>query len=299
MTSSSVLASMIASPLVSHSKLVSMPSTWSVSPVCHHHFPPKTFQTGAGTTASRLGTADPGIATQLDMKNNAEMLANIDPSVPLISDADTGYGGPIMVARTVEQYARAGVAGMHIEDQVQTKRCGHLGGKELVDLETYSARIRAAVAASKRVGSDIVIIARTDSLQGYGYDEAIRRLKRVRDLGADVGFLEGMTSVEMFKKACADLAPWPMLLNMVEGGITPTVSKKEAEECGFRLIIHPFAAIAPAYGAIYDGMVKLKTTGRMDHDPKLTPQFVFKVCGLDDSMAIDKEAGGQAFKVEP
>jgi len=134
------------------------------------------------------------------------MLANIDPSIPIISDADTGYGGPIMAAHTVEQYARAGVAGMHIEDQVQTKRCGHLGGKELVDLETYSARIRAAVAARRRVGSDIVIIARTDSLQSYGYDEAIHRLKTMRDLGADVGFLEGMTSMEMFKKACAD---WP------------------------------------------------------------------------------------------
>src|SRR4051812_19069353 len=85
-------------------------------------------QTGAGTTASRLGHADLGIATQSDMRANAEMIASIDCSVPLIADADTGYGGPIMVARTVEQYARAGVAGMHIEDQVQTKRCGHLGG---------------------------------------------------------------------------------------------------------------------------------------------------------------------------
>lgn len=233
------------------------------------------------------------------MKSHAEMIANIDHSIPLIADADTGYGGPIMVARTVEQYARAGVAGMHIEDQVQTKRCGHLGGKELVDTATYSARIRAAVATRKRVHSDIVIIARTDALQGLGYDEAIARLKTARELGADVGFLEGMTSIDMFKKACADLAPWPMLLNMVEGGITPTVSKDEAREYGFRIIIHPFAALAPAYQGIYEGLQKLKTTGRMDHDPKLTPQFVFKVCGLDESMAIDKDAGGQAFKVDP
>lgn len=204
-----------------------------------------------------------------------------------------------MVARTVEQYARSGVAGLHIEDQVQTKRCGHLGGKEVVDLDVFTSRIRAAVAARKRIGSDIVIIARTDSLQGLGYDEAIRRLKTVRDLGADVGFLEGMTSVEMFKNAVRDLAPWPLLLNMVEGGITPTVSVDEAQEIGFRLIIHPLASLNAAYQAIKDQLEKLQKTGRMDHDPKLTPQFIFNVCGLRESMAVDAEAGGKAFSVEP
>lgn len=233
------------------------------------------------------------------MRTNAEMIANINASVPLIADADTGYGGPIMVARTVEQYARSGVAALHIEDQVQTKRCGHLRGKELVDLDVYASRIRAAVAARKRIGSDIVIIARTDSLQGLGYDEAIRRLRTVRDLGADVGFLEGMTSVEMFKKAVADLAPWPLVLNMVEGGITPTVSADEAEAIGFRIIIHPLAAINPAYVAIQGQMLKLRRTGRMDHDPKLTPQFIFGVCGLDESMAVDAAAGGNSFAEKP
>jgi methylisocitrate lyase len=233
------------------------------------------------------------------MKQHAEMLANLDPSTPLISDADTGYGGPIMVARTVEQYARAGVAGLHIEDQVQTKRCGHLGGKELVDAQVYASRIAAAVAARKRVGSDIVIIARTDALQGMGYEEALRRLRIARDAGADVGFLEGMTSVDMFRQVCADLAPWPCLLNMVEGGITPTTSAQQAKDYGFRIIIYPFAAIAPAYEGIFAGMKKLKETGAMNHDPKYTPQFIFKAMGLDEAMAIDKEAGGKSFEVEP
>jgi len=233
------------------------------------------------------------------MRAHAEMIANINPSIPLIADADTGYGGPIMVAKNVEQYARSGVAGMHIKDQVQTKRCGHLKGKELVELEVFSSRIRAAVAARKRIGSDIVIIARTDSLQGFGYQEAIRRLRAVRDLGADVGFLEGMTSVDMFKNAVADLAPWPLLLNMVEGGITPTISVEEAEAIGFRLIIHHLASLNPAYVAIQEGLTKLKTTGRMDHDPKLTPQFIFNVCGLEESMAVDTEVGGMSFAQKP
>lgn len=204
-----------------------------------------------------------------------------------------------MVARTVEQYARSGVAGLHIEDQVQTKRCGHLGGKELVDTEVFVSRIRAAVAARKRMGSDIVIIARTDALQGLGYDEAIKRLKAVRDAGADVGFFEGMTSMQMLKDAVKEMAPWPMLLNMVEASVTPEISVKEAEEIGFRIIIHPLAAMAPAYGAIREGMEKLKSTGKMSHDKKITVQFLFGAVGLHESMAIDAEAGGKSFAAKP
>lgn len=254
------------------------------------------YVTGAGTTASRLGTADLGIATQTDMVAHASIISSLDRSVPVIADADTGYGGPIMVARTVELYSRGGVAGLHIEDQVQTKRCGHLGGKELVDEGTFEARIRAAVQARRRIGSDIVIIARTDALQGLGYDAAIARLKLAWDAGADVGFLEGMTSVEMMRQAISDMEGWPMLLNMVEGGVTPSVSVDEAREMGFRLIIHPFAALAHAYTAIEAGLRGLKDTGKMDHAEKITPQFVFRVCGLDESLEVDKQAGGKAFE---
>ncbi len=254
------------------------------------------YMTGAGTTASRLGTADLGIATQTDMIAHSSMIANIKPSVSLIADADTGYGGPIMVARTVEAYARNGVAGLHIEDQVQTKRCGHLGGKEVVPVEDFEARIRAAVAARKTAGSDIVIIARTDALQGPGYEEAIRRLRAARECGADVGFLEGMTSKDVMGRAIKDMEGWPMLLNMVEGSVTPSLSTVEAREIGFRIIIHPFAALAHAYTAIEKGLRGLKEDGRMGHEEEITPGFVFRVCGLDESMEIDSQAGGKAFE---
>ncbi|EXK48050.1 methylisocitrate lyase [Fusarium oxysporum f. sp. melonis 26406] len=131
------------------------------------------LETGAGVTASVHGCADLGIATLNDMRRSAEMIASLSPFTPVIADADTGYGGPIMVARTVEQYSRSGVGALHIEDQVQTKRCGHLAGKVLVDLKEYLARIRAAVQARRRIESDIVIIARTDSIQKHGYEEAL------------------------------------------------------------------------------------------------------------------------------
>ena len=239
------------------------------------------------------------------MRNQAEMIASItsDPAnspypnspVPLISDADTGYGGPIMVARTVQQYAQSGVAGLHIEDQVQTKRCGHLAGKELVDVETFEARIRAAVQARKRIGSDIVIIARTDAIQSYGYNEAISRLKAAYAAGADAAFLEGITSREQARQAVQDLSPMPCLLNMVEHGATPSISADEAKEMGFKLIIFPFAGLIPAYTAIRAAMEKLKQEGYLGSPKEMTPQMLFRVCGVDEEMKIDAEAGGRSF----
>lgn len=240
------------------------------------------------------GQADLAISTLNDMRQNAEMIANLSPSVPLIADADTGYGGPIMVARMTEQYARSGVAGFHIEDQIQTKRCGHLAGKILVDTPTYISRIRAAVQTRERLGSDIVIIARTDALQKFGYDESLARLRGARDAGADVGFLEGVSSKEEARRVVQDLKPWPVLLNMVEHGATPTMSAKEAQEIGFQIMIVPFAGLAPAYKAIKESMEKLKETGLPNTD--FTPQQLFRVCGLDDSVNIDEAAGGYAFE---
>ncbi|GAQ07167.1 2,3-dimethylmalate lyase [Aspergillus lentulus] len=254
------------------------------------------YMTGAGTAASVHGQADLGICTLNDMRANAEMLANISPSTPVIADADTGYGGPIMVARTTEQYSRSGVAAFHIEDQVQTKRCGHLAGKILVDKETYVSRIRAAVQARKRMGSDIVVIARTDALQGHGYEESVARLRAARDAGADVGFLEGITSKEMARQVVQDLAPWPMLLNMVEHGATPSISADEAKKMGFRIIIFPFAAIGPVLTAIREGMEKLKRDGLPGLSKELTPQMLFRTCGLDESLKVDAEAGGATFQ---
>ncbi len=145
---------------------------------------------------------DIGLAGLSDMKANAEMIANLDPSIPLIADADTGYGNAIMVGRTVAQYIVAGVAAFHIEDQVVNKRCGHLAGKELVSEDEYLTRIRAAVMMREKLGSDIVIIARTDALHSLGFDAAVSRLGKAVELGADVAFLEAIESTEQAKKVC-------------------------------------------------------------------------------------------------
>ncbi|RMZ75358.1 hypothetical protein DV738_g5520, partial [Chaetothyriales sp. CBS 135597] len=236
------------------------------------------------------------------MRAHAESIASLaalpeykEAPIPVIADADTGYGGPIMVARTVEQYARSGVAGLHIEDQVQTKRCGHLAGKQVVDLDIFISRITAAVQARKQANSDIVVIARTDALQTHGYEEAIRRLKAAHAAGADMAFLEGITSKQQAREAVQAVAPMPALLNMVEGGATPSFSAAEAREIGFKVMIVPFATIAPAYEAMKEELVRLKMTGATAKTQLLSPQALFRVCGVDAAMEIDRRAGGTTF----
>jgi 2-methylisocitrate lyase-like PEP mutase family enzyme len=229
------------------------------------------------------------------MREHAEMIANLNPAVPLIADADTGYGGPNMVARTVQQYARAGVAGLHIEDQIQTKRCGHLGGKEVVDVDTFTSRITAAYEARKEVGSDMVIIARTDALQTHGLEEAIFRLRAAAHAGADVLFLEGINNADQAREACKTLAPTPMLLNMVEHGATPSWTPAEAAELGYKMMIFPFASIGPAYQAIKDVFVQLKATGKTGLSSDFTPKKLFTVVGLEEAMARDVAAGGKLY----
>ena len=253
------------------------------------------YMTGAGTNASRLGMADLGIAHLHDMRTNAEMIANLKPDgAPVIADMDTGYGGPMVIDRSLQQYHLAGVAGFHIEDQVMQKRCGHLKGKEVVDIDTYISRIKACVAAAKRLRSDIVIIARTDALQSRGYDDCIARLRRARDEGADMGILEGFSSKAQARQAVQDLAPWPLCLNSVENGVSPLISVDEAQSMGFRVVIFSFASLAPAYTAIRNTFEWLKEYGVTGSD--VSPKTIFQVCGLEDLMVIDEQAGGNSFK---
>lgn len=230
------------------------------------------------------------------MREHAEMIANLDSNIPLIADADTGYGGPNMVARTVAQYHRSGVAALHIEDQIQTKRCGHLQGKQIVPIDVFASRIGAAAAARRNIGSDIVIIARTDALQGNGFDDAVKRLKTAVDAGADIAFLEGITSKDEAREACRLLAPTPVLLNMVENGATPSWTAAEAKDLGFKIIIWPFAALAPAYEAIRGAYSRIKETGSTGIDLNFTPKSLFSIVGLKEAMALDAAAGGSLYE---
>lgn len=262
------------------------------------------YMTGAGTAASRLGMPDLGLATMDDMLANAGMIASLDRLTPLIADADTGYGGPLMVARTVRAYIAAGVAGMHLEDQIVTKRCGHLANKELVEEEVYLSRIRAACMARGELKAqsggfaDIVIIARTDSLESLGYEAAISRLRKAVAIGADVVFLEGLTTLEQCSRVCNDLGPTPVLLNMVAGGITPDLSVDEATRLGFKIVIFPAASLWPVFEHVGNAMKELKEkrgTNLKEARRLGGVRHHFNMLGLKECMRFDAAAGGQSF----
>ncbi len=192
------------------------------------------YMTGAGTSAT-LGYPDYGLLTMTEMVANAERIANAI-SIPLISDADTGYGNELNVFRTVREFERAGVAGIHIEDQVFPKRCGHLDNKEVTSRDDYIAKIRAAAAA--RRSRDFTIIARTDSRAVLGFDEAIARGNLALANGADAVFVEAPQSMEELALVPQRIQG-PCLLNVVRGGKTPHLRLADAERMGFRIAIVP------------------------------------------------------------
>ncbi|KXN87468.1 2,3-dimethylmalate lyase [Leucoagaricus sp. SymC.cos] len=257
------------------------------------------YQSGAATTASRLGQPDLAIATLNDFVKAAKIHCGIESTVPVIADADTGFGGPINVARTVWQYDRAGVAAMHIEDQIQTKRCGHLLGKQVVSREEFLTRIRAAVIARDSIpgGSDFVIIARTDSAQVLGMDEAITRLKLAADAGADVCFIEGVRTKELLEKTVKALEPKPVLVNVIAGGLTPSFTSKEAEAMGAKIIIFSLVSSVAMAHACREAMRMLKKTGTDFSTARgMEPKQFFEVMGLNAIVEFDAKAGGSTFK---
>ncbi|GEP58050.1 isocitrate lyase/PEP mutase family protein [Reyranella soli] len=192
------------------------------------------YMTGAGTSAT-LGYPDYGLITMTEMVGNAARIVNsID--IPLISDSDTGFGNELNVFRTVQEFERAGVAAIHIEDQVFPKKCGHLENKELVSREDFIAKIRAAAAARK--SKDFTIIARTDSRAVVSLDEAVERANAALANGADVAFVEApqtMAEIEAVPKRVKG----PCLLNVVRGGKTPEIELETAERLGYAIAIVP------------------------------------------------------------
>ena len=192
------------------------------------------YMTGAGTAAAR-GFPDYGLLTMSEMVENAGVIAR-SVSVPLIADADTGFGNELNVTRTVREYEQRGVAGIHIEDQVAPKKCGHLDGKELVSRDEFIAKIRAAAAA--RSDANFVVIARTDARAVVGLDEAVWRANAALDAGADIAFVEAAHGLDEVA-AVPRLVHGPCLLNIVRGGKTPDVGLRDIAEMGYRVAILP------------------------------------------------------------
>jgi len=235
------------------------------------------YMTGAGTAAAH-GFPDYGLLTMSEMVGNASKIAaTVDR--PVIADADTGYGNELNVVRTVHEYARHGIAAIHIEDQVFPKKCGHLDNKEVIPADDYIAKIRAA--ADARGNSDFIIIARTDSRAVIGFDEAIMRANAALAAGADIAFVEAPQTVEELASV-PKLVKGPCLLNVVRRGKTPAIELKDAEAMGYKLAILPTLLFRGVIGCCEELLDEVKK-GVFPAPPKdLSPHEAFQRFGSDE-----------------
>ena len=247
------------------------------------------YMTGAGTTAVRLGMPDVGLLTMTEMIDNAGRIAEAS-GLPLIADADNGYGGVLNVRRTIQGYERAGVAGVHLEDQVIPKRCGHLAGKQVVPVEEAVAKIRAA--ADARIDPDFVIIARTDAVAVEGFDAALERAAKYREAGADMLFIEAVNA-EQLPKIAPRFKGVPLLYNMATSGKTPFLSKAEIERLGFKLIIYPNWLMLAAIKAASQVLETLKKEGSIAGLAPQVPSFkeFFDLVGMDEVQEMEARYG--------
>jgi 2-methylisocitrate lyase-like PEP mutase family enzyme len=246
------------------------------------------YMTGAGVSMSLIGFPDLGFTTMTEMAGQVgRITAVID--IPLVADADTGFGNALSVQRTVAEYQRAGVAGMHIEDQVFPKRCGHLTGKAVIAREEFVEKIRAA--ADARTDPDLVIIARTDARAPLGFDEAIDRANRSAAAGADLIFVEAPQSEDEIARIPREVDA-PVMYNWVRGGHSPDVRLEQLQEWGYAMTILPGLLVGTVVRAMMRALAKAGAPTPMSPDI-ISPADLFNTVGLDDWLAA-----GERYTVE-
>jgi len=246
---------------------------------------PVTFISGYSVAATQLGLPDFGYLTQTEMVAVAKRVCG-SVKIPVIIDADTGYGNALNVIRTVNELIDAGAAGMFLEDQVWPKRCGHMKGKRVIPVEEQVQKIRAA--ADARGTRDFFIVARTDARQVTSLDEAIGRCRRYKEAGADALFVEAPRSREELAAIARELPP-PLVANMLEGGVTPLLTRDELEQVGFQLVVCPLTALYASAKAMQDmfGLIKSAGTTRAALDRLIPFRQFHGIIDLDAYYALD------------
>lgn len=244
------------------------------------------FQTGYGSSAALLGMPDFGFMNAGETVENARRIIRA-VKAPVLVDADTGYGNPLNVWRLVQDLESLGAAGIFLEDQIWPKRCGHMVGKDVVPKREYLPKLKAAVEARK--SKDFIIVARTDALAPIGLDEAIERGKAYKKAGADVIFVEAPRSVEELKKV-ADEIDAPLVANMIEDGITPTMPAQKLLELGYRIAVFPLSVLYSATYAMKEVLTELKRTGATSQSRKMMVTFkdFNRFVDLDRYMDLEK-----------
>ncbi|WP_461610824.1 isocitrate lyase/PEP mutase family protein [Cytobacillus kochii] len=220
------------------------------------------YATGAGISNAQLGWADVGLTT---MKEVADVVARMNDvtTVPIIVDADTGFGNAINVMRTVRELERAGAAAIQIEDQVSPKKCGHFSGKAVISQEEMVGKIKAAL--DTRLDENLAIIARTDAIAVNGMNDAIERAHAYKEAGSDVIFIEAPTTFEHLKQITSSVKGIPHIINLVEGGKTPLVSLEEVEELGFKIMLCANTILRTAIKGITESLKVLKKEGSQEN----------------------------------
>lgn len=248
------------------------------------------YMTGFGTSLTRLGMPDVGLLTASEMVDNASRIVDAS-GLPVVADADTGYGNPINTRRTIRDYEKAGVAGVHIEDQVWPKRCGHLGGKRVIPTAEMVAKIKAACDA--RHDSEFMIIARTDAIAVEGLDAALERGERYREAGADMLFIEAPVGRGEVERVAQHFKGVPLLYNMAASGKTPDLPADELGSLGFRLAIYPNWVILAAIPAMQNMLKELKRTGTIAHlrDTVATFKQFTDIAGLPEIQQLEARYG--------
>jgi 2,3-dimethylmalate lyase len=227
------------------------------------------FQTGYGSAAALLGMPDFGLLNAGETIDNANrIISAVD--VPVLVDADTGYGNPLNVWKLVRDLENMGAAGIFLEDQVWPKRCGHMAGKDVIPKNDYIPKLRAAVEA--RRSKEFIIVARTDARAPLGLDEAIERGKAYRKAGADVIFVEAPRTTAELKRV-ADEIDAPLVANMIEDGVTPNLPAKDLLDLGYRIAVFPLSALYSATYAMQQVLTELKKTGATKQTRKLMVTF--------------------------
>jgi methylisocitrate lyase len=250
---------------------------------------PMGFISGYSLAATTIGEPDFGLLTQTEVVERARAICN-SVSIPIIVDADTGYGNPLNVHRTVTQLIDAGAKGCFLEDQEWPKKCGHMRNKKVIERDEYLYKIQAAVDA--REDHDFFIVARTDAEAVLGLDEAIVRVKAAREIGADASFVEAPGSIEQLKRVGKE-APKPIVANMIEGGLTPVLTKSTLEELGFQLILYPLTGLYAAgkiIKTLYSKLHKDGTTLGME-DSLLNFEEFNELIGVEEKYAQSEKYG--------
>ncbi|EFH90678.1 isocitrate lyase/PEP mutase family protein [Ktedonobacter racemifer] len=252
---------------------------------------PAVYMTGFGTAASALGQPDVGLVTMSEMVTRAGALTSVLGNLPLIADADTGYGNPLNIRRTVREYERAGVAALHLEDQVWPKKCGHLEGKHVIPLEDMVQKIRAAVDA--REDPDFIIIGRTDANGVCGIHEAIRRAQAYHEAGADMLQIEAPKSREEMQLIAETFQGVPLVFNWVESGKMPLLSLEEIDQLGFKLVLLSVSLLFAATHnvlALLDLLKQGQTPTAFGEHMVTFSQFTHHI-GLPEIQALERRYG--------